>query len=191
MSRRIKAWATGVASRQGPWVEVGIPLAAVFGLTVLAHGLLIPWLGFYWDDLPKSWFLHLFGPMGFWKVYQVDRPFLPWIYMLTTPILGVTPLGWQILGLLAAGCRWQRCLVVDAHPLARPGAIGASCAHLLRCLPGIHAGSDFADLQSLLSALWNVPRLPCAPRSLPSEGTPRQVDDCAQLDCADLGPLRL
>ncbi len=77
------------------------PLAAILGLTVFAHGLLLPWLGFYWDDLPKSWFLHLLGPMGFWKVYQVDRPFLPWIYMLTTPLLGESPAGWQVLGLVA------------------------------------------------------------------------------------------
>ncbi len=77
------------------------PLAAILGLTVFAHGLLLPWLGFYWDDMPKSWFLHLLGPMGFWKVYQVDRPFLPWIYMLTTPLLGESPAGWQVLGLVA------------------------------------------------------------------------------------------
>jgi hypothetical protein len=77
------------------------PLAAILGLTVFAHGLLLPWLGFYWDDLPKSWFLHLLGPMGFWKVYQVDRPFLPWIYMFTTPLLGESPAGWQVLGLVA------------------------------------------------------------------------------------------
>ena len=77
------------------------PLVAIVGLTVLAHGLLLPWLGFYWDDMPKSWFLHLLGPMGFWEVYQVDRPFLPWIYMLTTPVIGEFPPGWQVLELLA------------------------------------------------------------------------------------------
>jgi hypothetical protein len=77
--------------------------SAILGLDVLAHGLLIPWLGFYWDDLPKSWFLHLFGPMGFWQAYRVDRPFLPWIYMLTTPVIGESILGWQVLGLLARG----------------------------------------------------------------------------------------
>ncbi|MCJ7513368.1 MAG: hypothetical protein MUO23_10420, partial [Anaerolineales bacterium] len=92
------------------------PIAAILGLTVFAHGLLIPWLGFYWDDMPKSWFLHLLGPMGFWKVYQVDRPFLPWIYMLTTPVIGESPLGWQLLELLARGITavglwWVVCLI--------------------------------------------------------------------------------
>jgi len=77
------------------------PVAAILGLTVAAHGLLLPWLGFYWDDLPKSWFLHLLGPLGFWKVYQVDRPVLPWIYMFTTPLLGESPLAWQGLQLAA------------------------------------------------------------------------------------------
>ncbi len=83
------------------WPGWLLPTGSIFLLTLFAHGLLIPWLGFYWDDMPKSWFLHLLGPMGFWRAYQVDRPFLPWIYMLTTPLIGVSPLGWQVLGLMA------------------------------------------------------------------------------------------
>jgi len=69
-------------------------------VAILAFGLLIPWLGFYWDDWPKAWFLHLLGPTGFDEVYGADRPNLAWTYLITTSILGESPIAWQIFGLL-------------------------------------------------------------------------------------------
>ncbi len=81
--------------------EWRLPVLALAGLTLFARGLLIPWLGFYWDDLPTLWAVHLSGPRGLWQFYASDRPFLPWIYMLTTPLAGESPLAWQILGVLS------------------------------------------------------------------------------------------
>ncbi|MCH7611497.1 MAG: hypothetical protein IIB10_12535, partial [Chloroflexi bacterium] len=75
----------------------------LLGVAILAYGLLIPWLGFYWDDWPKAWFLHLLGPTGFDEVYGADRPNLAWTYLITTSILGESPIAWQIFGLLT---RW-------------------------------------------------------------------------------------
>ncbi|MFV2043567.1 MAG: hypothetical protein ACC700_10090, partial [Anaerolineales bacterium] len=75
----------------------------LLGVAILAFGLLIPWLGFYWDDWPKAWFLHLLGPTGFDEVYGADRPNLAWTYLITTSILGESPIAWQIFGLLT---RW-------------------------------------------------------------------------------------
>ncbi|MFV2045477.1 MAG: hypothetical protein ACC700_19875, partial [Anaerolineales bacterium] len=72
-------------------------------VAILAFGLLIPWLGFYWDDWPKAWFLHNLGPSGFHDVYGADRPNLAWTYLLTTTLLGENPIAWQIFGLLT---RW-------------------------------------------------------------------------------------
>ena len=72
-------------------------------VAILAFGLLIPWLGFYWDDWPKAWFLHILGPTGFDEVYGADRPNLAWTYLITTTILGENPIAWQIFGLLS---RW-------------------------------------------------------------------------------------
>lgn len=74
---------------------------------VLAHGLLLPRLGFFWDDFPTAWFNYLQGPPVYWKVYADVRPFLPWVYMLTTPWLGWSPLAWHAFGLLA---RWASVL---------------------------------------------------------------------------------
>jgi len=82
-----------------PWVvPAGLLLAILF-----AHGVLVPALGFYWDDWPTAWFNYLQGPGLYWKVYADVRPVLPWAYMLTTPWLGWHPLGWQLFGLFA---RW-------------------------------------------------------------------------------------
>lgn len=80
---------------------------ALLLLCFISFGLLIPWLGFYWDDWPAIWFLHLFGPAGFGEVFAVDRPLLGWIFMLTTRLFGESTLGWQFFGLLT---RWASCL---------------------------------------------------------------------------------
>ncbi len=76
-----------------------IPVA-LFIICVISYGLLIPWLGFYWDDWPYSWFAHILGPLGFVKAFANDRPFLSVIYMITTSLFGNTPLPWQIFGVL-------------------------------------------------------------------------------------------
>lgn len=72
----------------------------LFLFGILAHGLLIPFLGFYWDDWPMIWFSHTQGAGGFIGAFSGDRPFLSLVYVLTTPIFGSSPLGWQILALV-------------------------------------------------------------------------------------------
>ena len=90
---RHKSWLAG------PWLH---PIVLLL-VAVLAYAPLIPWLGFYWDDWPKAWFLHTLGPAGFDAVYAVDRPYLAWTYLLTTSIVGETPAYWQVFGLFS---RW-------------------------------------------------------------------------------------
>jgi hypothetical protein len=82
-----------------PW---STPIMLLF-VTIVTYGLLIPWLGFYWDDWPMVWFLHTLGPLEFKSVFAIDRPILAWTYMITTPILGVRPINWQVFGLI---CHW-------------------------------------------------------------------------------------
>jgi hypothetical protein len=77
--------------------------AALFLLCFLTFGLLIPWLGFYWDDWPYAWYGHVLGAGGFSEVFTIDRPFLAMIYSLTAPLGGDSPLRWQIFGLVT---RW-------------------------------------------------------------------------------------
>ncbi|HEX2980645.1 MAG TPA: hypothetical protein VHO48_10320, partial [Anaerolineaceae bacterium] len=81
---------------------------AFLALCLIAYGLLIPWLGFYWDDFPYTWFARTLGPTGLIQALADDRPILAGIYMLTTSLLGDHPLTWQIFALL---CRWLLVLV--------------------------------------------------------------------------------
>ena len=79
------------------------PAIILFLFSFLAYGLMIPWLGFYWDDWPMAWFAKTLGPLGLVNVLATDRPFLTGIYMITTSILPIKPIYWQIFALLV---RW-------------------------------------------------------------------------------------
>ncbi|HEY3474099.1 MAG TPA: hypothetical protein VGK56_05775, partial [Anaerolineales bacterium] len=79
-----------------------IPLVLLF-ITVTAFGLLIPWLGFYWDDWPVIYLTQTQGTSGFWDFYQYDRPFSAWTYILFVPLLGTAPFAWHVFALLL---RW-------------------------------------------------------------------------------------
>ncbi len=73
----------------------------IFLLVLLAYGLLIPWMGFYWDDWPFAWFLRFFGPAEFIESFRPFRPYLGPIFQLTTTLFGGNPLTWQIIALIA------------------------------------------------------------------------------------------
>ncbi len=86
----------------------GFPLALLFA-SIAAYGLLIPYLGFYWDDWPMIWFAHRLGPSGYSAVFSGDRPFLAGVYILTTSLLKTAPLQWQMLGIIT---RWLTALAL-------------------------------------------------------------------------------
>lgn len=88
------------------WQRWKFPLLLLF-TNLASFGLLIPWLGFYWDDWPSVWFLNFLGPDGFNRVFASDRPLLGWLFSLTTPLLGTSPWLWQIFGVLT---RWAASL---------------------------------------------------------------------------------
>jgi hypothetical protein len=69
----------------------------------LAFGLLIPFMGFYWDDFPYMWFKHTTGILGVIKAIALDRPVLGIFYALPMAVLGETPWVWQIFAIF---CRW-------------------------------------------------------------------------------------
>lgn len=78
------------------------PLAPLILLVVciLAYGLLIPSLGYYWDDLPYALVYQRFGPGGYPAFVASDRPFSAWVFVGLTWLLGEQPLGHHIAGLL-------------------------------------------------------------------------------------------
>jgi len=75
----------------------------LFLLIVLCFGILIPKLGFYWDDLPYLYQYEAFGPKGFPEFVASDRPFSGWIFSATTFLFGFNPIGYHVLALLL---RW-------------------------------------------------------------------------------------
>jgi hypothetical protein len=75
--------------------------AALLVFVIIAFGLLITSLGFYWDDWQMIWFNYATGPAGLFQAFQGDRPFLALIFYLTSLIARPIPFDWQLMGLLA------------------------------------------------------------------------------------------
>jgi hypothetical protein len=78
---------------------------------VLAYGLLIPWLGFYWDDMPMSWIRYELGPEAMTRYFSTNRPVWGLLYQLTTRLIPQVPIYWQIFALI---WRWLGAVVVWA-----------------------------------------------------------------------------
>ena len=73
---------------------------ALFLLTLLTYGLMLPWIGFYWDDWPFAWIEKFLGPAEFIPAFAPFRPFLGPIFFGTTSLLPPNPLVWQALALV-------------------------------------------------------------------------------------------
>ncbi|MBE3143084.1 MAG: hypothetical protein IMZ61_04070, partial [Planctomycetes bacterium] len=67
---------------------------------LVAYSLQVSSLGFYWDDWQAIFLSRLGRPIDYWNFYLSDRPFSAWIYILSVPLLGMSPLPWQIYTLL-------------------------------------------------------------------------------------------
>ena len=83
--------------------------AALLALCAVSFGLLIPSLGFYWDDWPSLVIDRLQGPQGFEAFFRLDRPTTYVSYVLLMPLLGTNPAAWQIFTLLL---RWLTAVLV-------------------------------------------------------------------------------
>ncbi len=66
---------------------------------ILAYGLLIPQLGFYWDDLPMSWIRYQLGFEAMTKYFSTNRPVWALLYQITTRIFPQEPIYWQVFSL--------------------------------------------------------------------------------------------
>lgn len=79
-----------------PWI---FPI--LLGLVlVLAYGLQIRSLGFYWDDWEDIFLYRLNSPVEFLKYFMFDRPTTTWVYLVFFPLLGDDPLKWQAFNLI-------------------------------------------------------------------------------------------
>ena len=111
-----------------------VPVALLV-ICIASFGLLLPQLGFYWDDWAKISVHTFFGLNGYWAYYAEDRPYSGWTHILFTYLLGDAPLGWQILDLVL---RWLSAVAMWAclrllWPRAR--FLAASAAMLFLIYP--------------------------------------------------------
>lgn len=68
-------------------------------LCILSYGILIPWLGFYWDDWAFVWISQKLGPEALTRYFSTNRPVWGLFYQATTQLLGSVPWHWQVFGL--------------------------------------------------------------------------------------------
>lgn len=80
-------------------------------VAILAYGLLIPRLGFYWDDLPISWIRYQLGAEALTRYFSTNRPVWGLLYQVTTSVIPDEPIYWQIFALI---WRWLGAVVVFA-----------------------------------------------------------------------------
>lgn len=86
------------------------PIILLF-VAILAYGLLIPRLGFYWDDLPISWIRYQLGAEALTRYFSTNRPVWGLLYQLTTSVIPDEPIYWQIFALF---WRWLGAVIVFA-----------------------------------------------------------------------------
>ena len=89
---------------QKPWF---FPLA-LLSIGVVAYGLIIPSLGFYWDDWEAVYLYYMHNPAISFQ-YYISRPFAAIAYLILFPIAKMTPIVWQIVAFLL---RWAGVLFV-------------------------------------------------------------------------------
>lgn len=79
--------------------NIVVPALVLF-LILLAYGIFVPWLGYYWDDWPFAWILKYLGSYEFIPAFSWSRPVLGPIFTAMTTLFGGNPLTWQIIGLV-------------------------------------------------------------------------------------------
>lgn len=107
-------------------------------VAVLAYGLLLPQLGFYWDDLPMSWIRYQMGTEAMTQYFSTNRPVWGLLYQITTRIFPQVPIYWQVFALLL---RWLTGVLVWAimrELFPKRSRLALSVALLFLLYPGFN-----------------------------------------------------
>ena len=122
------------------------PAVALLAVAVLGYGLLLPQLGFYWDELPMSWIRYELGPAAMTKYFSTNRPAWGMLYQLTTAVLPQIPVYWQVFCLVL---RWALCragVADDIRPMAPASRTGLHDSDCLPAVSGIQSAMDRVSL---------------------------------------------
>jgi hypothetical protein len=81
-------------------VTDALAIASTFSIGGLVYGLFVNSVGFYWDDWPVVWVYSTLGSQGVARYFAGQRPAYGWIVAHVAQMIGIAPVGWQILSLL-------------------------------------------------------------------------------------------
>ena len=90
-------------------IRLAHPVLILLVVSVLAYGLLLPQMGFFWDELPMTWIRYQLGPDAMTRYFSTNRPVWGMLYQLTTTLLPQTPIYWEMLALVV---RWVSAVLV-------------------------------------------------------------------------------
>lgn len=96
---------------RGQLSKLANPASLLLLVAVLAYGLLLPQMGFYWDELPMSWIRYELGPEAMTRYFSTNRPAWGLLYQITTRILPQVPIYWEAFCLF---WRWLAAVLVWA-----------------------------------------------------------------------------
>ena len=78
------------------------PLALLL-IAFFSYGIFTFQQGFHWDDWGITWIIRTLGKPGLVDYFATNRPFLAYVYSITTSLFGTNPLAWHLFSLLM---RW-------------------------------------------------------------------------------------
>jgi len=76
---------------------------ALFLIAFFSYGVFIFQQGFHWDDWGFAWLIRTLGRPGLFDYFATNRPFLAYVYSVTTSLFGTNPVAWHLFSLLM---RW-------------------------------------------------------------------------------------
>jgi hypothetical protein len=85
------------------------PVILLALLAILAYGLILPQMGFYWDELPISWIRYELGAEALTRYFSTNRPIWGLLYQLTTRFIPQVPIYWEVFALF---WRWMTAVQV-------------------------------------------------------------------------------
>ena len=85
------------------WLSQRATQLALLIIALFSYGIFAFQQGFHWDDWGIAWLIRTLGKPGLVDYFSTNRPFLAYVYSITTSIFGTKPIAWQLFSLLM---RW-------------------------------------------------------------------------------------
>lgn len=77
---------------------------ALLIITFFSYGIFAFQQGFHWDDWGFAWLIRTLGKPGLFDYFSTNRPFLAYVYSVTSTLFGINPIAWQLFSL---SMRWM------------------------------------------------------------------------------------